>query len=324
VAETFDHTTGAVWPGGWFIYENGQFIGPLSADDAFKERQATSDGKPRLVSRKGFAQWYPHEDLATIFQMTHTATATAEARVMAAESQIREQIAELDRFRKLQDSGRASTPTTEEPKVRHRQLAKSQPTSLATPVSHQPKKVSSEAKPAPAKPAEIPVAKVQETPVAVQSASKLSGLPETAQSPSSAKDANSALMHEYFLAKGRLRLGKLRNPWISGFLSLPLSLGAFWVIWIAELTKEVCFHAQTDRKSVFPAILALIPGLHAVIVYQLAVAVRTMEEQNRYKTVSPALAAAYSFFPPLAVTYLQDAVNRHWMLHVRHSLARKA
>src|SRR5690606_36200356 len=70
-----------LWPTGWYLYEAGQFIGPLSADDAFRDRGNTPDGKPRLVSRKGFAQCYPVQDLASIYLATADATEKSRERL---------------------------------------------------------------------------------------------------------------------------------------------------------------------------------------------------------------------------------------------------
>ena len=60
----------SAWPDGWYLYENGKLNGPLTASDAFSLPPETQDGVQRLVSRKGFTQWYPLSDLAQIFQHT--------------------------------------------------------------------------------------------------------------------------------------------------------------------------------------------------------------------------------------------------------------
>jgi hypothetical protein len=126
-------------------------------------------------------------------------------------------------------------------------------------------------------------------------------------------------MQEYFFIRGRLRLGNIRSPWATAFFGLPMSLGLLWPFWMSSLLKEVFYHsANRTNFSKSLVVMGFIPGLHFYSVYRTAQLVREMEMQNKYKSVSPILAATFAIFPPFALAYLQDAANRHWLLHARH------
>ncbi len=58
------------WPDDWYIYDDGTMHGPLPADRAFSMAPEATSGKPRLISRKGFSQWYALGDLKQLFTMT--------------------------------------------------------------------------------------------------------------------------------------------------------------------------------------------------------------------------------------------------------------
>ena len=70
ITEVMGPEGGSMWPGDWYVYENGRVDGPLSAVRAFSLSHEAEDGKPRLISRKGFSQWYPLGDLSEIFRLT--------------------------------------------------------------------------------------------------------------------------------------------------------------------------------------------------------------------------------------------------------------
>jgi len=128
------------------------------------------------------------------------------------------------------------------------------------------------------------------------------------------------LMQEYFFVRGRMRLGKIRNPWASAFFGVPVTLGLILPFWMNSLLKEIFYHSANNLKIpkwIVP--LGIIPGLHLFSVHRLACLVREMEMQNRYKSISPLLATIFGIFPPFAMAYLQDGANRHWLLHARHT-----
>ena len=133
------------------------------------------------------------------------------------------------------------------------------------------------------------------------------------------------MRQEFVLLRGRLRLGELRNPWLTGMFAVPLTLGVVWALWCRDLAREVAWHVRNQATSPLPpAVLALIPGVHFYMIYKLTKLVIEMEAQNKYRSVSVFAALIFGIFPPFALAYLQDAANRHWMLHVRHAVVKRA
>lgn len=322
------------WPGGWYIYENGKVDGPYSAPDAFSLGAETSEGKPRLVSRKGFSQWYALKDLSEIFRMTESL-----GRKMSSEQSVME--AQLARFKA--DAAAATPlasavgPSTGEPTPALEPAVDARP---ALPPKAQAKA------PAQESPAPNVSVKPRVTAKLVQTKAEPRALPatkpsrrldtgttEVAKAKATPKAAKVAInpeakamqqtMQEYFLQQKRLRLGKIRNPWVTAFVGAPLSLFVYWVVWVAAMNREISWHAKNEHaKSIGLAVLAAIPLVHIFAIYKLASAMRGMEDQNRYGTVSPGVACLFGIFPPFAMAYLQDAANRHWLLHARYSQAR--
>jgi hypothetical protein len=284
------------WPGGWYIYENGKVDGPFAAEDAFKMETETVDGKPRLISRKGFSQWYALKDLSEIFKMTDQMGRKAQSEMLATEARLQAQ----------------ATPVVVPPAPKAAQKA---PASLVTPVDAKPAEATASAGTMPttmATPSVFPASAQQHIPT--QKARKIQ--------PTAI--AKAELMQGYFLARGRLRLGKLRNPWMSAFVGLPLSLFTYFAFWYGEIGREVAFHSRADGKSPLPpAVLAIVPGVHFYMIYRLAKLMTEMEAQNKYRSITPWVATLCGVFPPFALAYLQDAANRHWMLHTKHTLVKK-
>lgn len=318
-------TEAAGWPDGWYIYENGKVEGPFVAAEAFGRGSEASDGKPRLVSRKGFSQWYALKDLSEIFRMTEH---------LGKKAQNHQEITELQiaRFKNEAADGmpaqpQHATPPPPVPRVKAKQIdaapsAKpSVPTAGPAPVlagaaADQPELV----RVAVAKMAKEPPKTEKKAPSAKPSAKPAKPMKAA---PPAGSSADSAAMQEYFLARNRLRLGKLRNPWMSAFVGAPLSLGVYWAVWTSQLAKEIHWHTkQTPAKSSLIGVLAMIPIVHFFATFRLAKQLRDMEMQNKYASVSPAVACLLAIIPPFALAYLQDAANRHWLLHVKYSLAK--
>lgn len=57
----------AVWPDEWYVCEKGKILGPYTADQAMSKKETCDDGSDRLVSRKGFTQWYPLADFSNLY-----------------------------------------------------------------------------------------------------------------------------------------------------------------------------------------------------------------------------------------------------------------
>jgi len=119
----------------------------------------------------------------------------------------------------------------------------------------------------------------------------------------------------------RLRLGRLRSPTRISVLYAPLTLFGYWAAWLALIDEEINWHltGNIKRTQALPAWLALIPGVHFVFAWHVASLVAAMERQNGYNTVSPTAATILAVIPSFYMHHIQDAMNRHWRLHVYHS-----
>ena len=362
------------WPGGWYVYENGRVQGPFAAEVAFNVTASPLPGAPqRLVSRKGFSQWYPLGDIAELYRIADKLGHKANAEVDKLESQIAENLANLEVLRALVQTGAdpsviartpASSPGSHSsashglshgvshgtppgtPKVVARTIeSKTQANAVhrtapalthgaassvasashaeVTLTTQRPKKLSRREKKA--------LARQQQKEAAAHAQGSASQAPTraidsitTTQAPASI-NAQKLLSQEYTTLRGRLRLGEARNPFVTGGLWFPLSLGLYWGVWFTDLTREVSWHANntSDHPHMPPAWMAWVPGLHVFATYKLAQAIQSMESQNGYRNASPMLAALFSLLPPFAMVYLQDCVNQHWWLHVRSAVTNR-
>lgn len=62
-------STSGVWDGGWYVFEDGVVLGPLTSIDTFTQKRLQASGQTGMVSRKGFAQWYPIQSFSEIYSM---------------------------------------------------------------------------------------------------------------------------------------------------------------------------------------------------------------------------------------------------------------
>jgi hypothetical protein len=338
-SSTSAESTG-IWPGGWFVYENGRVDGPMAAEKAFSLDHHASNGKPRLVSRKGFSQWYPLSDLSEIFRLTDQMGRKANSEKQKSAELMSEasMIAQMERFSALQKKVSPPLAPASEP-ARHvtpPPPAKEASAKPSQPETKPPEKVAKPGRPeklnSMAQPFSEPAPKSFDAkPLTAKNASvqkNKSTLESEVAAPASrnVRVTRNELMTEYFLQRGRMRLGKIRQAWLVGFVGMPLSLGVYWFVWFRDMAHELAFHIQNEKEAgtkMPPAIFALVPFVHVFMVFRLAKLLRNMEEQNKYRSVSPKIAALFSLIPPFAMTYLQDAANRHWLLHAKHAAVRR-
>lgn len=310
-----ENDSGSAWPGGWYVFNEGRVEGPYSAHQAFEMDAMTNEGKPLLISRRGFTQWYALKDMAEIFNITEgfgKRVAFEKAAMALKNNSV--SIADYPDRTASTATSPAGNPKSisAEPltKVLKRQVGP-KPLVNAQSFGYAP-------------PGAI------ESPLAPSTVIKSrSTLTNKDQEPSAApatllkdpKELNrQQLMQEYFFVRGRMRLGKMRNPWASAFFGVPITLGLILPFWMNSLLKEIFYHSANDLKIprwIVP--VGMIPGLHLLAIHRLARLVREMEKQNRYGSISPLLATVFGIFPPFAMAYLQDGANRHWLLHARHS-----
>jgi len=268
----------AVWPDGWYLYENGKLNGPLSADHAFSQRPDCDDGSPRLISRKGFSQWYPLQDFAALYRLSESMAQKVEVAV-----------------------GSTQDPMTR-PSVTPKQVGPTTVLAKSTP----PKSSNAALRRAVADAAANSIAPASPVPRSLSKA---------------------AVEQEYYLARTRLALGQLRNPWAAAGGSWILSLGVYWGFWFVSVYKEIERHTQNavpvPKWLKFTALVSIVPLLNAWPTYRLACQIREMERQNKYTFTNPQLALLASLLPPVAMFYLQSGLNRHWTLHAKHLILKR-
>jgi len=317
------------WSGDWYVFSNAEIQGPFSATQTFSMESRDAQGKPVLISKKGFTQWYGLNEIAEIFKVTKDLGLRVESEKAALVQQQMIANAIESRKQKSSLSQQEANPHGITSKIVKKQVGPLKPTDPINPINKgmgASIQVMAAAESLETKQPEVTSPKIDEpqTNESYQQPGKSPLYRSPLTTKSKVERSKKDLLQEYFFVRGRLRLGKIRSPWASAFFGLPLSLGFLWPFWMGTLLKEIFYHSASRvnfPKSV--VFMGLIPGLHFYAVFRLAQLVREMEMQNKYKSVSPHLAAVFSLFPPFAMAYLQDAANRHWLLHARHACSQK-
>lgn len=319
------------WPDDWYVYDGEKVRGPLSAKETFSHSNAKKSGQKSMVSRKGFSQWYDLRDLSAIFNLTTAMGNKVEAERVRLEKtknsedfhrrvklQPAQTLSHKDkRFESVSHSRPTGAAVSTKQQVSRGHVGKGLTNSLAKPVG-QPQAAVSTREPASLM-LQLSPADIDFTPPEGLHPSQVGGNKKAKSWVKKSSKAKNSWMRDYIYAKNQLRLGEIRQPWITGLLTIPLTLGMYWVIWFREFSLEIATHTSSRFKSrTYPYWWAAFPLLHLLMIYRLACSVREMEEENRYANTIPWLAALLGFLPPLATVYLQSAANRHWFLHVRH------
>jgi hypothetical protein len=142
--------------------------------------------------------------------------------------------------------------------------------------------------------------------------------------PPKGEPTKGEVIQEYFISRNKLRLGSIRSLALYGWVGFVGTGGLLWSFWMAQTVKEIQLHcfgkAQTPR---YLFAFSIIPVVHLFYIYFLAKQIVGMEKQNRYQTVSITLALLFGLFPPICISYLQKAVNNHWMLHAKSALIKQ-
>jgi hypothetical protein len=323
----------SAWDGGWYLFEEGQVKGPLSAKEAF----ASSDEKlpGLLVSRKGFSQWYPVGDFVSIYKMAEKfSDALGPVPNVASEKSV-----PIVRGNSVKDSYPQTRNQQSSSKFAETiiQSAQSELTVDSLFVQDSANLVSGvqskDATDSEEQPVETPEIKkltrkekkrlIEEERRRRKYAARQVALAKKA-SNNQAEYPPITFEQQYFEVAGRLRLGKISSPILAAFVYTPLSFGGYWWAWFERVSEEVGWHLNGASRMNFilPVWMCLIPGPHLLLAYLVARMVRQIEEQNGYRSVNPAVATLLAIFPPLYVFKIQSALNRHWRLHVFHSVKR--
>jgi len=316
---TSDNSSQPECSGDWFVFSNGEFLGPLSATRAFSMESKDALGRPVLISRKGFNQWYALNEIAEIFKVTQN----LDLRLEGEKAPLLQQQIISNAIENRKQTSTLTHQVTKSTRTPSKIVKK-----LVGPINQRLGNFSSQALDA-AKSLKTKKSDVV-TPKTGDLREKKSHLGQSFLHRFSltkkcrVRQGKKDLLQEYFNVRGRLRLGKIRNPWANAFFGLPLSLGFMWSFWMNNLIKEIIYHsASRINTSQSLVLMGLVPGFHLYAVFRLAQLVLEMEMQNKYKSVSPLLATALALFPPFAMAYLQNAANRHWLVHVRHACSQK-
>jgi hypothetical protein len=313
----------STWANGWYVYEDGKIVGPLLADDTFKRSATSPKGHKRMVSRKGFTQWYPLKDFA---EMHFMAGKYADQLAKNFASQAPQTI---DQGRKIFVP---SATERFEPKSNVLGPQADQIKTPAQPVVHVPEgslsaqshietadlQMKSEVDEQPKtsrkekKKQAIEARRLERQTVKVDSKQK-SQMADHVARPITFGD-------QYLQVASSLRLGKVRNAGVVSFFVTPLTFFGYWAFWVSIVTEEMSWHVTGTPRNphVLPFWMCLIPGLHLLFAWKLIRMAQATEQENGYRTVWAPLAMVLALIPPFFIHYMQTALNQHWRLHVAH------
>ncbi len=121
---------------------------------------------------------------------------------------------------------------------------------------------------------------------------------------------------EFMIVRGRLKLGKVVNPWRTAF-EMILSLGWMWGKWYQRVSSEILLHSDDlhVRNCLKHKWFVIVPGFHFIAIYRLAKTVLQLEVNDDYRKTSPFVAGILALCPILAAIYLQNSLNHHWVQH---------
>ena len=273
---------------GWFCLRGGEVTGPiapLALQGLIKSRPAGLQ-----VSQKGFSQWYGADEILPILERSIAWDVQKSADLTGFQSALMDGIARLGRL-------------TDE--IKHQ---REEPAAADSSVPLH----------------EAPISGIEPIVLGVETPVELLTEIVNVDQPRLVEEFRlnfvPRMPRDYYLVKGKLRLGKLRSSAWLGVVSL-LLVGLNGLIWGAKAFRELTWHLGEDCfKSRRPVALLFLPGISVVGFLLIANKLRMAEKQNGYSKVSPALAALLGVFPPLAMVYLQRGMTRHWQLHVDHAL----
>ena len=315
------------WENGWYVFENGQVLGPFNAKEAFSSQVSASTGEARMVSRKGFTQWYPVRDFAEIYSMIgHYSDHLNQVSFSS-----NHPLTELEP--KARQIGPQATPVNNMPRGSNdfpqlnastREDQGSQNPSENVVINNESNYSTSQFVPQPS----LTKAQVKQLRKAERQQQKFAERQMQA-ARSAAKSQNLLdpviFAQAYLQLQSRLRLGRVTSPTLGALVYTPLTLGGYWWDWFARVSEEVNWHVNgtTRLNSMLPTWMCMIPGVHLILAYVLARNVMQMEVQNGYRTISPVVVTMAALFPPFYILLIQSALNRHWRLHVYNGTAPK-
>jgi hypothetical protein len=334
-----DQVDPSAWSSGWYLFEDGQIVGPLLADEAFTRSAKTLSGAQRMVSRKGFSQWYPLKDFAELHAMAgRYADHLADSKVTKSQDHLAAKGLDFDRdpsLRPNQVNTSATKPTVKSFEPVSRRIGPQDslsPLSLderrlsealmreGTNKSTEQSSISEHRKLTKKERRRIKEAERLERKHQEELKSRDHQGAEAGADAQRARVGAATFDDLYILCVSRLRLGKMRSPFAAAVLWLPLTLFVYWSVWIAKITQEMSWHVQGKETNphLLPYGLAIIPGVHFVFAYKVLQLTKATEMQNGYRNISIPFGMILAVFPPLFVHYVQSALSDHWKRHVAH------
>lgn len=296
--------------GDWYLYDGTKVSGPFS--DAEMRAQYESSTLNLFASKKGFSKWYTAEEVQNFFEKSESDAPSEE--VLAFRRMFESNLSQLQ---KLQDS-KPSTFDTEP----HGQttLKKVEPTRIATALEQN---IAEETFRTPSGikqdiatyPTEEKATNAVDTAQQIVSSPKNQTHRDVKKREFARKTTDPKEL--YMLLRGRLRLGQITNNFEAGVLQYFFTLSFSSMFWAKRVRQEMYFHTTGKfKRSSFVEFLHLVPIVNLFCYYSTARMLHRMETQNHYQKTHPWIVFFLALVPPLAISYLQENINKHWMLHV--------
>jgi hypothetical protein len=292
ISDMNDKKNDATQEDGWYIYDGNQVQGPI-ADLEFSEKYRNRSDL--FASKKGFSKWYKIDDINQIFSTNDELKRSAEMREF--QKVFNQSIGRLQNFQSRVKA------TDMKPTTLRKVTAGHIPSSLEQMMTEETLSASA-------------MTDTIVMPMPADHSEKIQAKHRAAKQHVKAKVSTNP-KELYLTLKGRLRLGQITNTFDVGFINYLFTLSLSSFFWYRRLRQEMTFHiwGKYSRGQVSD-ILVLVPILNCFKFYSLATMMAKAEEQNQYKKIVPSFVFILGLVPPLAISYLQEMANKHWILHV--------
>ena len=302
---------------GWFMSNGEKVIGPLSTRSVLDPPEAL---KPfHLISRVGFSQWYHHQELVQCYLS------------------LEQHFGERKNHHNPPPHSNPPPRSEEPPPPPEPNLQENTPPPSQLKARGELYTAASHVLPTPPRPVIIDLSSSEED--HTSKPKLISSLPPTSSAiPQNTTPPLLSSEERYLFFKGALRLGRKRHV-LNVFLQNLCTLGINGFIFAEKMSSEITWHLQGSPKapstssstiqmdqktlpsvlfSIFDILICALPCLCALRYLPLAKGIRHLEKQNGYQSTYLTTTFLSSFFPPLALSYLQGKLNHHWKLHLEY------
>ena len=298
----------------WYAFFDGKVHGPLSSDIISTMPQYGKDGLEMLISQKGFKKWHSLDKLEALSETKEQERIkdniipdkTSKPRKVEKKNLLSTKRKNENSFASmLADQTINQLTRVSEDKNKSPLIEKSSQNNNGTPQEET---------------SEIyePWAFNPNNPLPGLSNLKINDPNEKANQIKSHPKKSEMLKSNYYLLKGRLRLGNLEHPLRAAFL-----WGLIWHKWAVSRKNELEWHVHgccSNKTILFR--LSWIPLLHLFAGWQIAKLISSAEQQNGYQLIKQKVAMFLWIIPPLGILYMQKYINYHWDLHVLNIVSR--